>query len=101
MEIFAHLAVGPLQCNCYIVGDPATKEAVVIDPGGDAERLLEVIKEKELTITAIVATHAHFDHVVAAEQLRAATGAPFYLHAEDKPVLEWMQESGRMFLGIE
>jgi glyoxylase-like metal-dependent hydrolase (beta-lactamase superfamily II) len=101
MEIFAHLAVGPLQCNCYIVGDPATKEAVVIDPGGDAERLLEVIKEKELTITAIVATHAHFDHVVAAEQLRAATGAPFYLHPEDKPVLEWMQESGRMFLGIE
>lgn len=101
MEIFAHLAVGPLQCNCYIVGDPATKEAVVIDPGGDAERLLEVIKEKDLTITAIVATHAHFDHVVAAEQLRAATGAPFYLHPEDKPVLEWMQESGRMFLRIE
>ena len=101
MEIFEHLVVGPLQCNCYIVGDPATHEAIVIDPGDDAERLAESIASKGLTITAIVATHAHFDHVVAAERLRALTGAPFYLHADDKPLLEWMQESGRMFLGID
>ena len=101
MEIFEHLVVGPLQCNCYIVGDPDTKEAIVIDPGDDADRLAESLAEKQLTVTAIVATHAHFDHIVAAERLRALTGAPFYLHAEDKPLLAWMQESGRLFLGTE
>lgn len=101
MEIFQHLVVGPLQCNCYIVGDPETKEAIVIDPGDDADRLAESLAEKHLTVTAIVATHAHFDHVVAAERLRGLTGAPFYLHADDKPLLAWMQESGRLFLGME
>lgn len=101
MEIFLHREVGPLACNCYIAGDPVSKEAIVIDPGGDAEDLLAAIEEDGLTITAIVATHAHFDHVLAAEQLRAATGAPFYLHDSDKPVLQWLQESGRMFLGVE
>ena len=101
MAIFEHLVVGPLQCNCYIVGDPVTREAIVIDPGDDADRLAESIASKDLTVTAIVATHAHFDHVVAAERLRALTGAPFYLHAADKPLLAWVQESGRMFLGVD
>lgn len=101
MEIFDHLVVGPLQCNCYIVGDPETKEAIVIDPGDDADRLAESLAAKGLKVTAIVATHAHFDHIVAAGRLRELTGAPFYLHEDDKPVLSWMQESGRMFLGIE
>lgn len=101
MEIFDHLVVGPLQCNCYIVGDPDTHEAIVIDPGDDADRLAESIAARGLTVTAIVATHAHFDHVVAAERLRALTGAPFYLHADDKPLLAWVQESARMFLGID
>lgn len=101
MVIFDHLVVGPLQCNCYIVGDPETSEAIVIDPGDDADRLAASLAERNLTVTAIVATHAHFDHIVAAERLRALTGAPFYLHAEDKPLLGWMQESGRLFLGMD
>jgi glyoxylase-like metal-dependent hydrolase (beta-lactamase superfamily II) len=101
MHIFEHLVVGPLGCNCYIVGDPETKEAIVIDPGGDPETLDKAIETHGLKITAIVATHAHFDHVLAAEHVRAMTGAPFYLHDEDKPVLSWLQESGRMFLGVE
>jgi hydroxyacylglutathione hydrolase len=101
MHIFEHLVVGPLGCNCYIVGDPETKEAIVIDPGGDPEVLDKAIEAHGLKITAIVATHAHFDHVLAAEHVRAKTGAPFYLHDEDKPVLSWLQESGRLFLGIE
>jgi glyoxylase-like metal-dependent hydrolase (beta-lactamase superfamily II) len=101
LEIFARREVGPLACNCYIVGDPETKEAIVIDPGGDADELAEVIAQQGLTVTALIATHAHFDHVIAAARLRELTGAPFYLHAADKPVLEWMEESGRMFLGIE
>lgn len=101
LEIFAHREVGPLACNCYIVGDPATMEAVVIDPGGDAEELAEVIAARGLTITALVATHAHFDHVLAAARLRELTGAPFYMHSSDRPLLGWVQESARMFLGME
>ena len=101
LTIFDHKVVGPLQCNCYIVGDSTTNAAIVIDPGGDAADLIESIQSRGLTITAIVATHAHFDHVIAAEELRRLTGAPFYLHAFDRPLLDWMQESARMFLGVE
>lgn len=101
LEIFAHHVVGVLQCNCYVVGDPETKEAIVIDPGDDADAIAEDIAAKGLTVTAIVATHAHFDHVLAAERLRALTGAPFHLHDDDRPLLDWLQESGRLFLGVE
>ncbi len=101
MKVFIHREVGPLACNCYVVGDPETLDAIVIDPGGDAELLLGDIREHGLNVTAIVATHAHFDHVLAAEVVRTATAAPFYLHSDDAPVLSWLQESGRLFLGIE
>ena len=101
LKLFAHRVVGPLACNCYVVGDEVTRQAIVIDPGDDAEELAAEIVRQELTITAIVATHAHFDHIVAAERLRALTGAPFLLHDEDRPLLGWMQESGRLFLGVE
>ena len=101
LEIFLHRVVGPLACNCYVVGDRASRTAIVIDPGGDAEDLAGEIVRQQLTITAIVATHAHFDHILAAEQLRGLTGAPFVLHEADRPLLDWMQESGRLFLGVE
>ena len=101
MKLFFHRVVGPLACNCYVVGEEATRRAIVIDPGGDAEELAGEIVSRGLTITAIVATHAHFDHIIAAEQLRALTGAPFMLHDDDRPLLDWMQESGRLFLDVE
>ena len=101
MRIFEHRAVGPLACNCYVVGDPVTKHAIVIDPGGDAEDLMEVIAAQGIVVDAIIATHAHFDHIVAAEHVRRASGAPFFMHEADKPLLDWFQESGRMFLGLE
>ena len=101
IEILAHHVVGPLQCNCYIVGDREAKQAIVIDPGDDADVLAESLAEQELNVTAIVATHAHFDHVVAAGRLRELTGAPFYLHRDDGPILDWLQESGRIFLGVD
>lgn len=101
LEIFEHRVVGPLQCNCYVVGDRETKQAIVIDPGDDADGIAESLMQRGLTVTAIVATHAHFDHIVAAERLRELTGAPFLLHPEDKPLLPWMQESGRLFLGVD
>ena len=101
LEIFDHLVVGPLQCNCYIVGDSETRQAIVIDPGDDADDIAESLARHGLTVTAIVATHAHFDHIVAAARLRELTGAPFHLHPGDEVLLSWVQESGRMFLGLE
>jgi glyoxylase-like metal-dependent hydrolase (beta-lactamase superfamily II) len=101
LEVLAHHVVGPLQCNCYVVGDRASKEAIIIDPGDDADAIAASLAEQQLRVTAIVATHAHFDHIVAAGRLREITGAPFYLHKADNPILDWMQESGRMFLGVE
>lgn len=99
--LLAHYVVGPLGCNCYVVGDPATKEAIVIDPGGDAARLIEELVRLGVTVKAIVATHAHFDHLIAGQELRAHTGAPFHLHDADRFLLDWWHESGRLFLGIE
>ncbi|MDQ3954678.1 MAG: MBL fold metallo-hydrolase [Actinomycetota bacterium] len=99
MKMFIHREVGPLACNCYVVGDEASKEAIVIDPGGDAEELAAELAALELKVTAIVATHAHFDHIVAAEHLRQQTGAPFFLHADDHVILDWFEESGLLFLG--
>lgn len=101
LEIFDRFEVGPLACNCYIVGDPQSREAIVIDPGGDAATIAESLRSKSLRVTAIVATHAHFDHLIAAESLRELTGAPFYMHDADRPLLDWYEESARMFLGAE
>lgn len=101
MEIFDHQVVGPLACNCFVIGDPVTKRAIVIDPGGDVQKIAQSLRDRDLTVTSIVATHAHFDHLVAADALRELTGAPFYMHDADKPLLDWYEESGRMFLGLE
>jgi hydroxyacylglutathione hydrolase len=101
LEIFAHLVVGPLACNCYVVGDSHSKEAIVIDPGDDADVIAEALARHGVRVKAIIATHAHFDHVVAAQRMREITGAPFYLNDLDGPLLDWMQASGRMFLGLE
>ena len=77
------LPVGMLQCNCSIVGDPETHEALVIDPGDEVERVLEVLERHNLKVRAIVSTHAHIDHVGGLAKLRRATGAPVILHPDD------------------
>ena len=99
--IFDRRVVGPLACNCYTIGDPVTKQGVVIDPGDDADAIAGAAAAAGVSVTAIVATHAHFDHIVAARRLRELTGAPFYLHPDDHFLLGWMQASGRLFLGVE
>ncbi len=77
------LPVGMLHCNCHIIGDPHTREALVIDPGDDAERILEVIERHHLRVSAIVVTHTHIDHVGGLRRLQQATGAPVRMHADD------------------
>ena len=78
------LPVGMLQCNCHIVGDSLTQEAIVIDPGDDADRILKVIQRHRLKVRAIVITHTHIDHVVGLHRVHQATGAPVYMHPDDE-----------------
>lgn len=84
------IAVGPLQCNCSVIGDEATREGMVIDPGDDIEKILELIREHNLKIKQIVITHAHIDHIGGAMKLRAATGAPILVNQNDQALLKMM-----------
>jgi len=82
------LPVGMLACNCSILGDEATREAMVVDPGDDIAGILRVVERHGLHVTMIVVTHAHIDHVGGAHKLKAATGAPVTMSAEDLPLYE-------------
>ena len=95
--VLIRLVVGPLQVNCFILADEKTLEAVVIDPGDDAEDILKVIKDKGLKVKYIVDTHAHFDHVGANEALKDATGAQLLLHEADAAVLATVSHQSRSF----
>lgn len=81
------LSVGQLRTNCYLLGCPNTREAMVIDPGGDVEAILSAIRDAQVRVIQIVLTHFHFDHCLAAEPLRSATGASLLIHREDAPYL--------------
>jgi hydroxyacylglutathione hydrolase len=77
------LPVGLLQCNCSIVGDPKTREAIVVDPGDEVDRILAIIEQHGLKVRAIVITHAHIDHVGGLQKMHEATGAPVLMHPDD------------------
>ena len=84
------LSVGPLRCNCSIIGDENTREAMVIDPGDDIEQVLDLVREHKLTVKQIVITHAHIDHVGGAMKLKKATGAPILLNQSDYALLKML-----------
>jgi hydroxyacylglutathione hydrolase len=86
-EIFP---VGPLQCNCSVVGDEQTKEAIVIDPGDDIEDVMKVVRRHGLSVKQIVVTHAHIDHVGGAMKLKRLTGAPVLLNQNDYALLKML-----------
>ena len=88
-EIFP---VGPLQCNCSVIGDDVSHEAIVIDPGDDIEDILAIVRKHKLQVKQIVITHAHIDHVGGAMKLRAATGAPILLNQNDYALLKMLDE---------
>ncbi len=77
------LPVGLLRCNCTILGDPETGEALVLDPGDEIDRILALLARHSLTVRAIASTHAHIDHVGGLYKLQKATGAPVLMHADD------------------
>jgi glyoxylase-like metal-dependent hydrolase (beta-lactamase superfamily II) len=84
------LPVGPLQCNCSIIGDETSHEAIVIDPGDDIADILALISKHNLQVKQIVITHAHIDHIGGAMKLRAATGAPILLNQNDSALLKML-----------
>lgn len=85
------MPVGPLQCNCSIVGDETTREAMVIDPGDDIEQVVAILERHGLTLRQIVITHAHIDHIGGAAKLKRLTGAPVLLNANDQPLLKMLE----------
>jgi glyoxylase-like metal-dependent hydrolase (beta-lactamase superfamily II) len=93
------LAVGLLEVNCYIIGDEETKEAVVIDPGGDEAEILEALKYHQLNLKYIIDTHGHFDHVDANQPLKDATGAQIAIHQADARMLSQPSNEALFFTG--
>jgi hydroxyacylglutathione hydrolase len=83
--------VGPLTCNCTILGDEVTREAMVVDPGDNIPEILSRLQKHGLTLRQIVVTHAHIDHVGGAAQLRKLTGAPVIMNQQDLGLLGMMQ----------
>jgi hydroxyacylglutathione hydrolase len=92
------IPVGMLQCNCSILGDPVTGEAIVVDPGDEIERLLETLRRHKLKVRAIVSTHTHIDHVGGLAALHRATGAPVLIHESDLPMYQNLEAQAK-FLG--
>lgn len=98
MPIKIHmLPLGALQTNCYLVADLESLDAIIIDPSDEAPKILEVIQREGYTVREILATHAHFDHVLASKPIKEATQAPFRLHAADVPQLAHAQQIAEMY----
>ena len=93
------LPVGMLQCNCSIFGDEQSREAMVVDPGDEIDRILEILAAHQLTVKSIVITHAHIDHIGGAQKLKRATGAPVYMNSADSE-LQRMMDVQASWLGI-
>ena len=98
--IIKKLEVGPIVTNCFIVGCESTKEAVVIDPGDDPDKILMKLAESELKVKYLMNTHGHFDHVSANKRMKKATGAPIAIHPGDEPMFNELSQSAKMF-GLE
>lgn len=95
--ILRPLAVGPLDVNCYIIGDEKSKQAACIDPGGNASEILGILEQEKLSLKYIVNTHAHFDHVGGNGRLKKATGARLAIHEKDALLLRGVASQGAVF----
>ncbi|HWC96558.1 MAG TPA: MBL fold metallo-hydrolase [Candidatus Sulfopaludibacter sp.] len=94
------LPVGVLQCNCSVFGDEQTGEAMVVDPGDEISRILAILTRHNLTVKAIVITHAHIDHIGGAQKLKQATGAPVYMNPNDAE-LQAMMPVQAQWIGVQ
>jgi glyoxylase-like metal-dependent hydrolase (beta-lactamase superfamily II) len=91
--------VGLLQCNCTILGDESSREAIVVDPGYEIPRILAALAKHQLTVKQIVVTHAHIDHIASALDLKRITGAPILYNAADLPLAAMMEEQAE-WIGV-
>lgn len=89
--------VGPLQCNCSIIGCTETGEAAVVDPGGDVDLILSALKKHGLTVKYLLHTHAHFDHIIGSKAMREQTGAVICLKKEDELLYNKLTMQAGMF----
>ena len=95
--IFESFPVGPLQCNCAIIGDPIAKTCLIIDPGGDPDKIMAIVDEHGLTVNGIIHTHAHLDHILASAEIKKRTGAPLLLHQGDKFLWDALEDQCQKF----
>ncbi len=91
------LPVGPLQCNCTIIGDTESGIGYVFDPGGDANRIMATVESMGLKIIGIIHTHAHLDHILAAGEIQRKTGAPIWVNRSDMFLWDTVEIQCRMF----
>jgi len=98
--ILRMLVVGPIQANCYILGCERTKEAAVIDPGGDVDKILMTLTKDKLRCVTIINTHGHFDHTADNKRLKEVTGAKLVIHRADAPMILDQGSSGSLW-GME
>ena len=90
-------AAGPLSCNCSVLGCPATKEAVVIDPGGETERIADIVRSNSLKVVAIIHTHAHLDHIFCTREVKLEHGGDICLHKGDTFLYDGIRMQAQMF----
>ncbi len=95
--IFKYRETGPLMVNCFILGDEGTREAAVVDPGGDAEAILYLLKEDGLELKYIINTHSHFDHIGGNAALKRETGAAILIHPSEKDMLTAMSSMAQQW----
>lgn len=93
--------LGIAQTNTYVIGDTETNSAIVIDPVDDAEFIHSIAIDEGWTIRLILATHGHFDHVLASKELKERTSAPFWIHQADLPLLQMLPLQGKRFYNHE
>jgi glyoxylase-like metal-dependent hydrolase (beta-lactamase superfamily II) len=91
------LVVGPVGCNCTVVACPVTREALIVDPGGDAGKILALLPEMGARAIGIVHTHGHFDHILGTREVAAATGAPVSIHGGDLDLYRGLVRQARHF----
>jgi hydroxyacylglutathione hydrolase len=94
------IPVGPLQCNCSVIGDEVSREAIVVDPGDDIDDVLAVIAKHRLKVKHIVITHGHIDHIGGATKLKAATGAPIAMNEADQAQIKLLPMQAA-WIGVE
>ncbi|MDD2898688.1 MAG: MBL fold metallo-hydrolase [Desulfuromonadaceae bacterium] len=95
--IFESIAVGPLSVNCFIVGCESSREGIVVDPGGDVELIISLVKKHKLTVHTIINTHGHFDHLGGNRQALKTFGARLLIHQADAPMLSRSAEVARKY----